>query len=278
MTGADIRRRREALQLPLDSIAIALGEHSDQVAQWESIPGALPRQLGRRIDWVLAIHERDATLLAMGAAPCPIVVAMRDALPDEPSPEAFQQVLARAEAHGKDCPACQRREAALKSLPELPLPPLPLWIGLFSGLSDAIERWPAPLRPAAWGAIGVGLLTAARALLSLVFQPEARSLTTLWLVLGAVAVGAYGGAVGGIVFHLVRGPFRRFGRAGDYLTGIAIMYGYLLAILVPLALWSDEAMLRTPLGWGIMLALGTFFGLVIGHAWFREPRKAADGP
>jgi hypothetical protein len=275
MTGADIRRRREALKLPLATIAEALGEHTDQVAQWEAIPGALPRQLAGRIEWILAISERDAALEAMGAAPCPTVVAMRTSLPDEPTPEAFQQLVARAEAHGKDCPACQRREAALATLPDVPLPPLPLWLGLFSGLSDAIERWPAPLRPAAWGAIGVGLLTAARALLSVAFQPAARSLTTLWMVLGAIAVGAYGGAVGGIVYHLVRGPFRRFGRTGDYLTGIAIMYGYMLSILVPLSLWSDEAMLRTPLGWGIMLALSTFFGVVIGHSWFREPATSA---
>jgi hypothetical protein len=72
------------------------------------------------------------------------------------------------------------------------------------------------------------------------------------------------------VYALVRKRFRKFGRVGDYLTGLACMYAYLLAFGIPLAVFTREKMLRDPVGWLIMAVLGTVFGLAIGHSWFRE--------
>jgi hypothetical protein len=72
------------------------------------------------------------------------------------------------------------------------------------------------------------------------------------------------------VYALVRKRFRKFGRLGDYLTGLACMYAYLLAFGIPLAVFTREEMLRDPVGWLIMAVLGTVFGLAIGHSWFER--------
>ena len=86
----------------------------------------------------------------------------------------------------------------------------------------------------------------------------------------AAAVAAGAGAVGGVAYGLVRPRTRRFGRGGDYLTGIACVYAYMLAFLVPLALLGVEPLLYTRMGAGVFVLLGTVFGLVVGHFWFRD--------
>jgi hypothetical protein len=37
-----------------------------------------------------------------------------------------------------------------------------------------------------------------------------------------------------------------------------------------MTLFSDDRSLAEPSGWIIFGVLGTFFGLVVGHSWFRE--------
>jgi hypothetical protein len=62
MTGSDISRRRSAIGLTLEDLARALHEHPDQVRAWEGIEGTLPRSLARRLDWTLALEEREAAV------------------------------------------------------------------------------------------------------------------------------------------------------------------------------------------------------------------------
>ena len=116
----------------------------------------------------------------------------------------------------------------------------------------------------------------ARSVIVLAISPGTRTWSTLWTVLAAIGIGGYGGAVGGVSYHLVRARLKRFGRAGNYLTGIAVAYAYLLAFALPAAFLGVEATLREPAGWVILAIMGAVFGLFMGHWWFREPKSVSS--
>ena len=144
------------------------------------------------------------------------------------------------------------------------------WIRALAWLQDHLEPLPAPLRAAVWGALIIGAMTLVRSVLQLVVVPAARSWSTVASVFIALGVGAYCGAVGGLVHHFVRAPSRRLGRMGDYLTGVAVAYSYFLALCAPAAALGVLPSLRRLDGWPPIIAVGTFFGLLLGHFWFRE--------
>jgi transcriptional regulator with XRE-family HTH domain len=269
MTGTELQHRRTSLGLSIEKLADALDEHRDTVARWEQVTGTLPRALARCLDWALANEERARLMQASGIEECSWIERHLADL-DRASSDELERRLHEAEQHAKTCPTCQRREAFAATLP--PLPPIPLTppMQVLTWLADRLDHLPRWARPAAVGAILIGALTILRALLLVAFQRTPVSLSLLLTILGAIGLGAYGGAVGGFAYGLVRARFRRFGRLGDYLTGLVCAYAYLLAFGIPLALFTGEEMFRDPVGWVIMVILGAVFGVVIGHLWFRE--------
>jgi transcriptional regulator with XRE-family HTH domain len=269
MTGTELQQRRTTLGLSIENLAEALGEHRDAVDQWERITGTLPRALTRRLEWVLANEERARLMKASGIEECSwIEQHLRDL--ERATSGELERRFREAEQHTKTCRTCQRREAFAATLPPLPPVPMSLSMRVLAGLADRLEQVPRWARPAAVGAVLIGALTILRALFLVAFQRATLSLDLLLMVIGAIAVGAYGGAVGGLAYGLVRDRFRSLGRAGDYLTGVACAYAYLLAFGIPLAVFTSEKMFRQPAGWIAMAVLGTVFGLIIGHTWFRE--------
>ena len=277
MTGTELQQRRVSLDLSVDRLAEMLDEHRDVVQQWEQITKELPRSLSRRLDWVLALEERTRLMQASGIEECSWTEEYLKNV-DQLTPDQMERRLAEAEKHSETCAVCQRRKAYADTLPPLPPAPLSPSFRVLIAITDRIQRLPKWVRPAAAGALLIGGLTLVRAVFVVVFRRSPISPSLLLTILAAIGVGAYGGAVGGLAYTLVRDRFRKFGRVGDYLTGLTCVYAYLLAFGIPLAVFTREEMFREPVGWIIMIIIGAVFGLIIGHSWFREePQHGARG-
>jgi len=270
MTGSELSQRRSRAGLSLEHLAESLDRHVDEVATWERMTGALPRAVERELDWILANAERGRAFEASEIPLCQWV-AERERELDPRDAKALESWVTQVEAHAKSCDVCQRREAFARTLP--PLPPLPMspQLRLLASVAGTIQRLPRWLRPAAVGAILIGGLTVVRAILFLVLRRAAPSLELLLTVLGAIGVGAYGGAVGGLAYVMAREPTKKLGAFAPYALGIVCVYAYLLAFGIPLAVFGGDDMFRSVSGWIALVIVGTVFGLIIGRSWFRAP-------
>ena len=275
MTGPELTQRMIEVGLTVDQLSAVLGTHPDEVRGWMTIGGRLPSGLARELAWVLALHERDQLMERSGLPHCTWMEA--HAAQTGGDSAAIERRMAQADAHVASCEVCRRREAYAAKLPPLPPMPLPLHVGLLVRVAEAVKRLPGWARPAATGALILGAMTIARTLLMIVLRPSAITPQLLLTVVGAIALGAYGGLVGGVAYTLARGPTRRFGRTGDYLTGLACAYAYLAAFGLPAAIFTHDEMFRSSLGWISMLVVGTLFGLLVGHKWFRSGGDASGG-
>lgn len=272
MTGYELAERRSQLGLSVETLAAALNHHVDEVRRWETIGGNLPRSLARELDWHLATVAREQAMERSGLPPCPVAETKAKEI-DPKKAESLDRVVAELEAHFKTCDLCQRRAAFAETLPPLPPPPMSGSVRVIAFVSEAISRLPQWLRPAATGAVLVGGLTLVRAFFVLLVSRGANMGQTLLAVLAAVGVGAYGGAVGGFAYALVKKPAARLGKIGPYVIGLVCIYAYLLAFAIPLDLFTNDDTFRTPSGWVIGAIIGTLFGLLIGHSWFRQKTK-----
>lgn len=269
MTGLELAARRSRLGISLEVLAANLNQHVDEVRRWETVTGQLPRSLSRRLDWTLAGHERAAAFARSGLPDCDWANAKVQEI-DTSKPADSERLIAELDAHIKACEICQRRAAFAETLP--PLPPMPMspTLGAIVAIGKAIRRLPQWLRPAATGAVIIGAMTLVRAFFMLVFSHGASAGHTLLIVLEAVGVGAYAGAIGGAAYALVKKPAGHLGKVGPYVIGVVCIYAYLLAFGIPLTLFTSDDTLRTPGDWLIAAIIGTVFGLFIGHSWFRK--------
>lgn len=268
MTGPELNRRLTELGLNVEKLAAFMGKHPDEVRGWTTIEGNIPGGLARELEWILAVHARGQAMERSGLPVCDWMEAHAEETGGDAA--AIERRLAEADAHVRTCEVCRAREAFAATLPPLPPMPLPLHVGVIAKITELVQRLPRWARPAATGAIIIGAMTLFRALLSVVLRPSSVTPQLLLIILGAIAVGAYGGLVGGVAYALVRGPTRRFGRLGDYFTGVACAYAYLAAFGVPAALFTNEEMFRSADGWVILLVVGTLFGILVGHTWFKS--------
>jgi hypothetical protein len=268
MTPAEVTAARERLDLTPERLAAELAVTEGEVRGWEDGSISVPRRFAQELAWQAALKERDEALVSAGLPACEWVQAWEQ----EPQPERLEQRvkwLESWEAHARACPVCQARERyAEEHLPPLPEAPMPTWARVVGRFAETVERLPRWARPAAYGAALIGALTLARALLAML--ATGFSLKLLGMAVVGIAAGAYLGAVGGLSYYAVQEPFRRFGRAAPYLTGIAVATAYLLAFGVPDLFLSEDPMLADPAGWVIAGVLAVIFGLAIGHWWFRN--------
>lgn len=134
----------------------------------------------------------------------------------------------------------------------------------------AYFRLPEWLRPALAASAIVLAILVVRVLAELPALFTGRS-NARELALTLAAAGA-AGFVGGLVHGLTRPPLRKLGRAGDYLSGVALAHGYLGALLFasPFA-FEHSAIPDDARGWWIWLGLITALGLVAGHVFFSGP-------
>ncbi|MEJ2217464.1 MAG: hypothetical protein P8099_12705 [Gemmatimonadota bacterium] len=258
---------RERLGFSPEQLAAELGVTEAEVEAWEAGRMAVPKSAARRLAWRAALAERKAALAASGLPECDWLKAWEA----EPVPTKMKERVKRLEAanaHAAACPVCKARADYVKQhLPPLPEQPVPAWAGALRWFMAKVQLLPKWARPAAYGGALIGGIVVIRA--ALAGLAVGFSFHLLETAGAGIGIGVYMGAVGGIAYHLVREPFRAFGRAGDYLTGIVCMFAYLLAIGVPVDLLTNDPDFRGLTSWIVFSGVAVVFGLVIGHTWFR---------
>lgn len=279
-TPEAVRAARESLGLTHDQLAAELGLTPSVIRGWEDGRVRATGRQARMLEWRAAAHQHETAMAASGLLMCPTADAllrkMEDATPHagqsakevERSVRALEQSAKALEQHATTCATCQTRKEFISKLPPMPEFPYEVGGGMLSRIATGIERLPAWLRPAAWGALLVGGMVLVRVAFAMLARGPS------WRLLGMAAVaclvGGYLGAVGGFVYHLVRPRTRGWGRVGDYVTGVACVWGYAVALLLPAAFFSQDAAFRQPSMWIIMAGLGLLAGSLIGHFWFRD--------
>jgi len=137
-------------------------------------------------------------------------------------------------------------------------------------LLDAIERLPKWAQPAVLGAVLLFGIVSLRMLAAA--SQIVRGEVPLLTLVGTLLVAGAAGGLGGLAYGLVGERARRIRRLGPYLAGLVVMIAYLWPLMVLLFVLDPEIRSAPR---PIVFASGIvtlFFGLIVGHLWFR-PRR-----
>ena len=264
MNRADFQATRERLQQSDEELSELLGVSPDTVLAWTEGRKEVPRRYVQQLEWLAVSAEREDALRNSGLPECDWMRA-HSAKPLADDQDAVLQHLEAANDHADVCQVCTAREKFVEERFG-PMPPMPQsgWMRVFAW----VERMPVWMRPAAIGAAILGIIVSLRVAFALpvLFSNPAKLAEALL----AVAAAAGAGAVGGFAYTLTRPSLRRVGRLGDYLTGIVCVFAYMgaLALVAPLAF--GEPLIEDRAGLIIFVVVSAFFGLIVGHTWFRE--------
>lgn len=253
-----------------EELALDLGVPVERLRRWARGDARIPRLHARRLAYFADLADRDRALEKSGLAEC-TWMAEFDAAEIPEGTDAILAHLERAKVHATECPTCLARERFVDARFG-PVPPFPEhgWMAVF----QYVEGLPESVRPAAYGAAALAALSALRGLVAIPAIIAKPSLIVELLF--AIAISAVAGAAAGFVYTLVRPPLRALGRPGDYLTGIVCVGAYMLALaLTAPSLFGDD-LLKDRVGWYSLGATILFFGLVIGHSWFKPDADVSD--
>ena len=263
MNATELRQARTRLGQSEEELATNLGVAPDLVRAWGTGRTAMPRRYAQHIEWLVAGAEREDALRSSGLPDCQWMQAHVAApLPDDPD-----RALKHLEAGNQHAGACQVCTARERFIAERfgPMPPLsqPGWMRVFAW----IERIPSWARPAALGAAILGAVVSVRVIFALpvLFSAPAKFGEALLAVLAAAGAGA----VGGFAYTLTRPILRRLGTLGDYLTGIVCVFAYMGALVVVAPVAFGEPVIEDQTSLIVFVVVSAFFGLVVGHTWFR---------
>ena len=280
LTAEAVRAARETLGLSHDQLAAELSLTPAIIQAWEDGRVRATGRSAQLLEWRAAVITHDSAMAASGLPVCQTAQALLtnidDAAPElnqsgkalEHSVKTFEQTAKALEQHAATCSTCQARKEFALTLPPMPDFPLDSGGGILTKVFTRIGQLPAWLRPAAWGALLVGGMVLVRVAFTMLARGPSWKL--LGMAAGAFLIGGYLGAVGGFVYHRVRPRTRGWGRIGDYVTGVACVWGYAVALLLPLALFSRDPEFREPGMWISMAGVGLLAGSLVGHFWFRE--------
>lgn len=263
MNATELQEAQRRLGQSDEELAASLSVSPDMVRAWAAGRATVPRRHRQQIEWMAAAAERDAALRSSGLPECAWMQQhVAEPLPDDP--DAALKHLETGNQHAEACRVCVARDQFLEERFG-PMPPVPHsgWLRLFTW----VERVPSWARPAAVGAAILGAVVSLRVVLAVPLLLSAPGKFGEALLAVAAAAGA--GAVGGFAYSLSRPALRRLGRLGDYLTGIVCVFAYMgaLAAVAPLA-FGERVIEDQPSLIAFAIA-SVFFGLVIGHTWFR---------
>ena len=262
-TAGEFNAARQILALTDDELAIELGVTPAVIRAYGAGTARIPKRHAQMLAWRVAAEERQAALRESGLPECGWIKAYEDA-PAPKDIDAQLRQLKEVEAHLTTCPVCtarQRYEADRFG----PMPPLPEtgWVRAFSW----VDRLPSWARPAAVGAAILAAIVCVRfvfAVPALLRAPE-----KLGGLLIAIIAAAAAGAAGGFAYTLTRPTLRKLGVVGAYLTGIVCVFAYMGSLLIVAPVAFGETLVNERSDLVIFVIVSLFFGLIMGHSWFR---------
>ena len=131
-----------------------------------------------------------------------------------------------------------------------------------------VERIPRLLRPALLGAALLFAIVSIRMVFAIPrLMQHPVELRSLLLALGAASST---GAVGGLAYSLVGAPLRSVRGIGPYLTGIVTVSAYMGALVIAAPYAFGETLIERRSDLIVFVVVMAFFGMVMGHSWFRE--------
>jgi hypothetical protein len=279
MQHIDLRNKLEELGATPEQVGGAIRVRPRRVRAWLSGEKALPEVRREQIEWFIEHWPREQALASPDIPRCEWIDNWQPP-PMDSGLRAMLQARKELETHPLSCEVCQAQAEYLDSRfgPETPFPSPPSWIGpatrAFEAAAFLLVLLPAPF-------IGAFVLVALVGppgllvwLVSIVLQP-ASAIETLAYLLRVVGLAAVFGASGGVMFSVVRPFTRQLGTLGEYLTGIACLFGYLVA-LVWCAPLIEEDMgtagfgLGHPFAWAFILFGSVFFGCAATWGWRRH--------
>lgn len=145
-------------------------------------------------------------------------------------------------------------------------------------LQRSLSRLPAWARPAVVGAVGMAALMAGR--IPLMAPRGLRGTAVLPGAAGMVLAAAASGALGGMVFSLLRPRLEPRGALGDVLTGIACVTASLVAFLVvlPRAFGDQVRGVSTSEDVVMLVICSLLFGSYVGALFNAARRRGENGP
>lgn len=274
MTASELCAAQEKLGLSNEALAAELAVTPHVVDAWRAGSLAVPKKLAEELRWRAAIAERQAAVEASGLPACAWVREWEGrAVPT--GLDAVEKHFKSLTTHSGSCATCIARDRYVEERFG-PLPPPPSLGGFMGTVFLLLEKVPAWGRPAAAGAAILGAIVSLRLLFALpsAWSEPARLVEALIALVAAMGAGA----AGGFAYSLTRPALRRLGRPGDYLTGIVCVFAYMgaLAVVAPVAF--GEPMIEDRPGLVIFAGLSVFFGLIVGHTWFRPDPPSAREP
>lgn len=135
------------------------------------------------------------------------------------------------------------------------------------GAMRAVQPLPWWLRAPVVTATVLAAVVSMRVLRNLDRMSTSDGLATLG---GDVGWAALAGAAGASVATLLLRPLRRLGYFGDLLNGVVSVNSYLIACSAAFQAWPKDGR-----AWGILFAVGSVVGIVLGHAVFRPLSQMA---
>jgi hypothetical protein len=239
-----------------EGLAAALVVSEAEVAAWEAGSVRIPTRKREWIEYLLACREWNAGIAASGLPACEWLETHAGRLPQAAGSSAILSLTRELDAHAGRCDTCRARATwAEANLPPLPTPPS---TRIFGPFARGVSRLPAWARPAAWGALGLAVLTAVRVVVTL-----PRILHSPLQALGVVLLAGAAGSVGGLTYSAVRPVLRPLGAPGNYLTGILCTVAYAGAIPV-IAAVTGAPMIADATDFSIFVLVSVLFGTLVG--------------
>jgi hypothetical protein len=262
MTAAEFNEARSILAWTDDQLAAELNVTPRVVQAWTTGRVGIPRRHAMDM-WLLAVAEMRNAAPKEGEPPECEWIRNQERQPVPSGTDALIEFTKSIEKHTKVCPVCIARRNFVEERIG-PMPPQSRWMGVFG----MIARVPAWARPAVLGALALGAIVLARILLMLprLLSEPGKVGEALVAVLAAAGAGAAGGAV----YSATRPSLRKLGRPGDYLTGIVCVFGYMGALALAAPYAFGEHIVKDGTDWVVFSIFSAFFGLFIGHSWFRR--------
>jgi DNA-binding XRE family transcriptional regulator len=260
MSPSEFMAARKTLGLTHEEMADELGLTPHVIAGIENRNARVPKGIESKVNWLVAVAQRDAVLAASGLPECPVALKLELELErafDQRNLDDAEKADEALTTHSADCRACNAlEEYANKHAPPIPDFPESVWLRPITYLLGLLERLPPPLFPSKGDqgdgrrmgvvmAAGFSAIAISVAVLTAIVRLAAWGLASAWwresLAIIATVPLAYlvGFFLAGATYDLTRPIAHRF--AGYVLRGALTLPAIYGAVGVAAPLVSNRA-------------------------------------